>query len=85
MILYTKRFYGLSLLLQMFGSAIPRALPFALAGGIVAFVLRVYCSEYLDHTWKHPFPFQSISFIAGFLVTFRCVVQGSCSRYLVEL
>ena len=75
MILYTKRFYGLSLLCQMFGSAIPRALPFALAGGIVAFLLRVYCGQYLDHVWKHPFPFQATSFIAGFLVTFRCAVS----------
>jgi hypothetical protein len=76
MILYSKRFYGLSLLFQMFGSALPRALPFALFGGFIAFILRLRFGDYLEQNWRHPFPYQTISFITGFLVTFRYVARS---------
>jgi hypothetical protein len=72
MILYKKTCFGLYVLLQMFGSVIPRSLPFALTGGVLALLLRLYCGDYLDQVWKHPFPFQAMVIIAGFLVTFRC-------------
>lgn len=84
MILYSKRFYGLALMFQMFGSALPRALPFAVFGGAIAFLLRFRFGDYLEENWRHPFPYQAIAFIAGFLVTFRCVgcvcVEMYCTR-----
>lgn len=72
MIKYSKRWYGMTLLFQLFGSAIPRALPFALYGGLVAFALSSTCAQYLEDNWRHPFPYQAIAFIVGFLVSFRC-------------
>lgn len=71
MILYEKRFYGLALLFQLFGSAVPRSLPFALFGGLVAYILRLFYGQYLEDHWRHPAPYQAIAFIVGFMVTFR--------------
>eukprot|EP00892_Ulva_mutabilis_P012037 jgi/Ulvmu1/9205/UM005_0305.1 len=71
MILYEKHFYGVALLFQLFGSAVPRSLPFALFGGLVAYILRLFFGEYLETHWRHPAPYQAISFIVGFMVTFR--------------
>lgn len=71
MIIYEKRFYGLALLCHLFGSAIPRSLPFAFFGGLGAYLLRAYYGEYLENHWRHPAPYQAIAFIVGFMVTFR--------------
>lgn len=72
MILYEKRFYGLALLCHLFGSAIPRSVPFAVFGGLVAYILRLRYGQYLEENWRHPAPYQAIAFIVGFMVTFRC-------------
>lgn len=71
MIAYDKRLYGLALLVQLFGSAVPRSLPFALFAGVLAYFLRLFCGQRLEENWRHPAPYQAIAFIVGFMVTFR--------------
>ena len=71
MIKYSKGWYGLTLLLQVYGSALPRSLPFAIFGGALAYGLSVFYGDYLRHNWRHPFPYQAIAFAVGFLVSFR--------------
>lgn len=79
MIKYSKKYYGLALLFQLFGSAVPRALPFALVAGALAFVLKICIGDYLEANWKHPFPYQAVAFVVGFLVSFRCAASRAAN------
>ena len=79
MIRYSKGWYGLTLLLQVYGSALPRSLPFAIFGAVQAYALSVYYGDYLRQNWRHPFPYQAISFAVGFLVSFRYATGSSCA------
>lgn len=71
MIVYSKSWYGLGLLFRILGSAIPRALPFATYGALLAWCLKHFAGDYIESQWKHPFPYQAYAFIVGFLIVFR--------------
>lgn len=71
MIIYDKSFWGFGVLVRMYGSAFPRALPFSLLSCIIAGVLSYFYATELDEEFVHPYPFQTFAFIAGFMVVFR--------------
>lgn len=80
MIRYPKVYWGLGTLTYWYGSAIPRALPFSLAAGLLAALLEEFTSlgkhggDAPDgkRVFLHPYPFQAFAFIAGFMIVFRC-------------
>lgn len=83
MIRYSKKYWGLHVLFRWYGSAFPRALPFSLASAAIAGVLASFFPT--STTWdlfKHPYPFQTFAFIAGFMVVFRCAIPTSCTQHI---
>lgn len=57
----------------MYGSAFPRALPFSLASAALAgFLASFFPTSTTWDLFKHPYPFQTFAFVAGFMVVFRC-------------
>ncbi|GMH38627.1 hypothetical protein BSKO_06511 [Bryopsis sp. KO-2023] len=83
MITYNKSYWGLPLLLRVYGSAFPRTWPFAVLSGFMTLVLEwtVAQDETEDGTmnrrsqarewWGHPYPYQTFAFIVGFILVFR--------------
>eukprot|EP00892_Ulva_mutabilis_P004192 jgi/Ulvmu1/2144/UM129_0003.1 len=72
MIRYSKKYWGLHVLFRMYGSAFPRALPFSLSSAAIAGLLAAFFPT--STTWelfKHPYPFQTFAFVAGFMIVFR--------------
>jgi hypothetical protein len=74
MIEYEKGFWGLRTLIRMYGSAFPRALPFSLSSSLLAIILAIFFQETLDGQFSNPFPYQTFTFIVGFMIVFRCAV-----------
>ena len=73
MIRYSKKYWGLHVLFRMYGSAFPRALPFSIASAALAGALAGFFPT--STSWdlfKHPYPFQTFAFVAGFMIVFRC-------------
>eukprot|EP01023_Acetabularia_acetabulum_P024927 TRINITY_DN2394_c0_g1_i2.p1 TRINITY_DN2394_c0_g1~~TRINITY_DN2394_c0_g1_i2.p1 ORF type:complete len:530 (+),score=43.52 TRINITY_DN2394_c0_g1_i2:220-1809(+) len=77
MITYSKRLWGLQLLFRLYGSAFPRAVPFALLSMLITLLLKVFMdpthasNQYINTLWEHPYPFQTFAFIVGFVIVFR--------------
>lgn len=73
MIIYDKSFWGVALLLRLYGSAFPRSLPAGLLSIVFTTLLIVFVKEdQLRTWWVHPFPYQVFSSIVGFILVFRC-------------
>eukprot|EP01023_Acetabularia_acetabulum_P020213 TRINITY_DN20429_c0_g2_i1.p1 TRINITY_DN20429_c0_g2~~TRINITY_DN20429_c0_g2_i1.p1 ORF type:complete len:458 (+),score=86.68 TRINITY_DN20429_c0_g2_i1:226-1599(+) len=86
MIIYHKRFWGLQLLTRLYGSAFPRALPFALLSTAITLLLKLLADpiddghknhrfegddQWLLELWNHPYPYQAFAFVVGFIIIFR--------------
>ena len=69
---YTQELAGLHLVLRLYGSAVPRAAPFAALSAGLAALLHFYPgAEYFEALWRHPYPYQLFAFIVGFILVFR--------------
>lgn len=72
MIIYSKKFYGIHLLFRLYGSALPRVLPFScLSAGLTAVLFYFPGREYFREVWGHPYIYYNLSFIVGFVLVFR--------------
>ena len=81
MIRYPKVYWGLLTLTYLYGSAIPRALPFSVAAAVMAACLEEFTNLGAKNAetdadgqrkyFLHPYPFQAFAFIAGFMIVFR--------------
>eukprot|EP01024_Parvocaulis_polyphysoides_P014826 TRINITY_DN16220_c0_g1_i2.p1 TRINITY_DN16220_c0_g1~~TRINITY_DN16220_c0_g1_i2.p1 ORF type:complete len:459 (+),score=57.88 TRINITY_DN16220_c0_g1_i2:128-1504(+) len=87
MIIYHKRLWGLQLLGRLYGSAFPRALPFALLSTGITLILKLVADhtddsmanhkrfpgedQWLLELWHHPYPYQTFAFVVGFIIIFR--------------
>jgi len=72
MIIYSKKFYGIHLLFRLYGSALPRVLPFCvLSAGLTALLFYYPGREYFSGIWGHPYIYYNLSFIVGFVLVFR--------------
>jgi predicted membrane chloride channel (bestrophin family) len=74
MLHYSKKAWGLYTLFSWYGSAFPRALPFALVASAIAVFVSVFWKEHFRVLWLHPYPFQIFGLVAGFMILFRCAV-----------
>jgi predicted membrane chloride channel (bestrophin family) len=77
MIYYSKRYWGLPVLFRFYGSALPRALPAAIIAAIITVTLQVTVSDEIRRKWRHPYPYQIFTFVAGFLLVFRCAFTAT--------
>jgi hypothetical protein len=71
MITYSKNHYGFGVLFRIYGSAAPRALPFAIVAVLEAAYLHIHQLDYIRKAWQNPFPYQVFGYIVGFIVVFR--------------
>lgn len=72
MIIYSKKFYGVHLLFRLYGSALPRVLPFScLSAGLTALLYFYPGRDYFEEVWGHPYIYYNLSFIVGFVLVFR--------------
>eukprot|EP00884_Botryococcus_braunii_P001134 jgi/Botrbrau1/11020/Bobra.101_1s0018.1 len=72
MIYFTKNWYSLVILFRLNGSAIPRALPWAILSAGITFVAHTYYPDYTQEVWKAAsFPYSIFSYIFGFIIVFR--------------
>ncbi|KAK9827509.1 hypothetical protein WJX74_006552 [Apatococcus lobatus] len=71
MITYSKVGWSLHLPFRIYGSAVPRATPFAaLSAGLTA-ILFCFRHDQFTAAWRHPYPYQIFGFIVGFIIVFR--------------
>lgn len=74
MITYTKQWAGIHLLLRLYGSALPRSFFWSFFSGALT-VLFWFVPERNGEYWKrsfdHPYAYQVLAFIIGFVVVFR--------------
>ncbi|KAK9864551.1 hypothetical protein WJX84_008203 [Apatococcus fuscideae] len=71
MITYSKVGWSLHLPFRIYGSALPRATPFAaLSAGLTA-LLFIFRHDQFSNAWRHPYPYQIFGFIVGFIIVFR--------------
>lgn len=90
MIVYAKSWLGDArgaMIVRMYGSPFPRALPYSLGACGIAAVLSIFFKEEVDTQFVAPYPFQTFAFIVGSLVVFRCVtglrsVRVECTQYI---
>eukprot|EP01025_Chloroclados_australasicus_P030869 TRINITY_DN3106_c0_g1_i1.p1 TRINITY_DN3106_c0_g1~~TRINITY_DN3106_c0_g1_i1.p1 ORF type:complete len:491 (-),score=51.58 TRINITY_DN3106_c0_g1_i1:2910-4268(-) len=86
MIIYNKKLWGVQLLTRLYGSAFPRALPFAVLSTVISLMLKLFLDpvddsennhrfagddQYVLELWNHPYPYQAFAFIVGFIIVFR--------------
>lgn len=76
---YTKGFGGLNLLLELQGSAFPRALPFGIVAAIYSALVEVFAPGVAAALFEHTYPYHVIAFITGFGLIFR--LNFSYQRY----
>lgn len=79
MIIYDKSFWGVILLGRVYGSAFPRTLPAAIFTALFTWVLSYFRQPTVSSWWAHPYPHQTIFFVVGFIIVFRCNL--SYNRY----
>lgn len=82
MITYSKEWWGIASVFQLYGSALPRAAPIALAAAALSALLRAFLGDVIQENILHPYPFQAFSFVVGFLLVFRCALCREGTRYL---
>jgi hypothetical protein len=76
MIRYSKSYWSIRTLFSRtswYGSALPRALPFALASAAITAVAHAFLDDAMKEQWRHPYPYQAFAFVVGFMLVFRCV------------
>jgi len=72
MIPYSKQWWGVHLLFRIYGSALPRTLPFVLlSGSLSVFFFYIPSKSYWTSLFLHPYPYQLLAFIIGFILVFR--------------
>ena len=82
MIYYSKQYWGLVQLMRFYGSAIPRAMPFALASAGLTLAYEFLSEQHTVSGWfsefpvpvgrdPTPYPFQVFGFVVGFILVFR--------------
>ncbi|KAG2488737.1 hypothetical protein HYH03_012736 [Edaphochlamys debaryana] len=71
MILYENHYWGIPLLLHLYGSAFPRALLFASLAALETALLYQYAPTYITQSLKNPTIFQIFGFVVGFALVFR--------------
>jgi hypothetical protein len=79
MITYTKEWWGIGALTQMYGSALPRTAPIAAASTGLAAIVHFFWHDHISDEFKNPYPFQAFAFVVGFLLVFRCASQCTCA------
>ena len=73
MIVYENKLWGLPTLLQVHGSAFPRALLFASVCAIVTAMLYKFGPDATTGAIRNPVMYQIFAFVVGFSVVFRWV------------
>ena len=73
MITYTKAWWGIGSLAQMYGSALPRTAPISLVAAAFAALLHRYLGNRIEDELTNSYPFQAFAFVVGFLLVFRHV------------
>lgn len=69
MIVYKKKLWGVHLIFQLYGSAIPRALPLTiLSTALVALLFYVPGIDYWQEAWRHPYVYSALEFIISFIL-----------------
>ncbi|KAK3238616.1 hypothetical protein CYMTET_51384 [Cymbomonas tetramitiformis] len=68
----TRGYFGLEVLTHVYGSVIPRSIPWALIGTAYGYVLSYTTNfDVHDETFRHPYPVQIFAVVLGFLLVIR--------------
>jgi hypothetical protein len=71
MIKYEKALWGFPLMLRVYGSAFPRALPALVITAIYTLLLVRFATVRIQEMWIHPYAYSSFAYVVGFILVFR--------------
>eukprot|EP00899_Mesostigma_viride_P005816 jgi/Mesvir1/15235/Mv06460-RA.1 len=71
MIRYSKEWWGLILLTRVYGSALPRCLPYCVLVTALTVALFQFAQDEMHDAFRHPFPYNIFTVMLGFLLVFR--------------
>lgn len=74
MITYDKGFGGNRVLFRVYGSAFPRAMPYACLSAAIAATVSALFDTTKWQLFRNSYPLQLFFFIVGFMVIFRCAL-----------
>lgn len=84
MITYDKGFGGNRVLFRVYGSAFPRAMPYACLSAAIAATVSALFDPTKWQLFRNSYPLQLFFFIVGFMVIFRCALLRSPAAAFVR-